>query len=93
MGKYAINDAIVPDNTGTESTEFLNEVGSGQWWIYTIETEDRTGFQLIDEDRWYSNYETGKINNLNDITDVKVTNQGGGYTSLPTLSITSITIR
>ena len=27
--------------------------------------------------------------NLNDITDIKVTNQGGGYASLPTLSITS----
>ena len=56
---------------------------------FTIETEDRTGFQLIDEDGGILIMEPATNSNLNDITDIKVTNQGGGYASLPTLSITS----
>ena len=85
---YAIGDAIVPDNTGTEGSGFTAEVRVVNGG-FTIETEDRTGFQLIDEDGGILIMEAATNSNLNDITDIKVTNQGGGYASLPTLSITS----
>ena len=45
---------------------------------------------MIDEDGGILIMEPATNSNLNDITDIKVTNQGGGYhASLPTLSITS----
>lgn len=85
---YAVGDVIVPDNTGTEGSGFVAEVRVVNGG-FTLETEARTGFQILDETGGIMVMEDATNSNLNDITDIKVTNQGGGYSSLPTLSVTS----
>ena len=85
---YAENDVVNVDNTGTGGTGLaakVRVVNGG----FTLEGEDDSGFQLLDEDGGLVVMEPATNSNLNDITDIQVTASGGGYEKLPALSVTS----
>lgn len=83
---YAVNDPIAVTNTGTGGTDLaavVSVVNGG----FTLEGEDE--FQLLDEDGGIVVMEDETNSNLGDITDIKITNQGGGYEKLPIVTVTS----
>jgi len=93
---YSVGDKLVFDNTGTQGVNaegFVSVVNGG------ISGEDGTGAEHIlmeDETGRGDQYSGSKIvmegatnSDLNDITDIFLINQGSGYTTLPSVSITS----
>lgn len=83
---YAVGDLVVVDNGSTGGSGFtaqVNVINGG--FILEGETE----FRMLDEEGGIVVMESETNSNLNDITDIKVTNEGGGYSTLPALSITS----
>ena len=93
---YSVGDKIVFDNAGTQGVNaegFVSVVNGGiaaesGTNAEHIVMEDSTGAG----DTYFGNQivqEPATNSNLNDITDVFLINNGGWYTSLPKLSITS----
>ena len=93
---YSVGDKLVFDNTGTDGVNvegFVSVVNGG------ISGEDGTGAEHIlmeDETGRGDQYSGSKIvmegatnSDLNDITDIFLINNGSGYTTLPSVSITS----
>jgi len=93
---YSVGDKLVFDNSGTEGVNaegFVSVVNGG------ISGEDGTGAEHIlmeDETGRGDQYSGSKIvmegatnSDLNDITDIFLINNGSGYISLPSVTITS----
>lgn len=83
---YVIGDTVSVTNTGTGGTGLTAEVRVVNGG-FTLEGE--TNYQLLDEDEGILVMEGATNSNLGDITDIKITNEGGGYEKLPALSVTS----
>ena len=88
---YAVGDALSVTNP-TDGSDFAGEVAvvNGGFTLEqdslengVIILEDSTDDQLVMEAQTNSN--------TNDITKIKITNNGGGYLSLPTVGVTSST--
>ena len=86
---YAVGDGIVVNNTGTDGDGLIATVTvvNGGFALESDLEEDgqillESGKTLVMEDETNSN--------LGDITKVTITNNGAGYTSLPALTIDSV---
>ena len=84
---YAIGDTVVVNNTnagGTGLTAKVRIVNGG----FTLETSDDSD-QLLNEDGDIIIMEDATNSSLGDITDILITNRGEGYTTVPTLTVSS----
>ena len=85
---YAVGDAIVVDNTGVDGDGLAGTVSVVNGGFTLEQDLDEDGILLL---------ETGKTivmepqtnSNTNDIARVNISNNGAGYTGLPTLTISS----
>ena len=84
---YEIGDDIVVDNTdaGGSALDAEIRVVNGSFTLESSDDSDR----LIKEDGDIIIMEDATNSNLGDITDIKITNAGAGYFTVPNLSITS----
>lgn len=84
---YEIGDTVVVDNTnagGTGLTAKVRIINGG----FTLETSDDSD-QLLNEDGDIIIMEDATNSNLGDITDILITDDGQGYTTVPTLTVSS----
>ena len=85
---YSTSDTVTVDNTNTEGTGLsakINVLNGG----FILEQDRIELGRIINEDESIIVMEPATNSNLNDITDIKITNFGTGYQKLPTVSITS----
>ena len=84
---YEIGDDIVVDNTNSSGTGLDAEVRvvNGGFTLETSDDSDR----LINEEGDIIIMEDQTNGGLGDITDIKITNAGQGYTTVPTLTVSS----
>jgi len=85
---YVIGDNVVVDNTsagGTGLDAEVRVVNGG----FTLETSDDSD-RLINEEGDIIIMEDQTNSGLDDITDILITNKGQGYTTVPTLTVSSI---
>jgi len=86
---YVIGDNVVVDNTsagGTGLDAEVRVVNGG----FTLETSDDSD-RLINEEGDIIIMEDQTNSGLGDITDILITNKGQGYTTVPTLTVSSTT--
>jgi len=86
---YAVGDGIVVNNTNTDGDGLIavvSVVNGG----FTIEGDLEEDGQILLESGNILVMEDETNGNLGDITDVNVVNGGNGYTSLPSLTINSV---
>ena len=97
---YSVGDNLVFTNTGTEGVNASGFVSVVNGAIgpeqYTPDTDETDHIVLEDEttrgDQYFGNkivQEDETNSSLGDITDIFLTNNGGGYISLPTVTISS----
>ena len=85
---YAVGDALVVDNTNAEGEGLAGTVSVVNGG-FTLETDlDEDGIILLETGKTVV-MEPATNSNTNDITRINITNNGAGYTSLPTLTISS----
>ena len=85
---YVIGDNVVVDNTSAGGTGLDAEVRvvNGSFTLETSDDSDR----LINEEGDIIIMEDQTNSGLGDITDILITNKGQGYTTVPTLTVSSI---
>jgi len=85
---YVIGDNVVVDNTSAGGTGLDAEVRvvNGSFTLETSDDSDR----LINEEGDIIIMEDQTNSGLDDITDILITNKGQGYTTVPTLTVSSI---
>jgi len=86
---YVIGDNVVVDNTSAGGTGLDAEVRvvNGSFTLETSDDSDR----LINEEGDIIIMEDQTNSGLDDITDILITNKGQGYTTVPTLTVSSTT--
>jgi len=84
---YVIGDDVVVTNTGTNGNNLDAEVRvvNGSFALETSDDNER----VINEDGDIIIMEDQTNSGLGDITDIKITNKGQGYTTVPTLTVSS----
>ena len=87
---YAVGDAVTVVNDNTDGTGLSAEVGVVNGG-FLLEQDRKENGRIINEDESIIVMEPETNSNLNDVTDLTITNFGIGYKKLPTVSITSST--
>ena len=87
---YTVGDNLTVTNDNTDGTGFSGKVSVINGG-FSLEQDRQENGRIVNEDESVIVMEPATNSNLNDITDIAITNFGVGYKSLPTMVVTSST--